>query len=248
MDLIERSALDVRPHPWEEARSRFFLELLSRHHALSASTRVLDVGAGDGFFSRRLLERAPGAEVFAWDSAYTDDDVGALSTGGLVATRSRPAGAFDLVLLLDVLEHVDDDRALLETARQVLAPGGRVLVSVPAWPRLFGSHDMRLRHRRRYEPSEARALLEESGLVLVESGGLFHSLLLPRAVSVAVDARLGRGQLAAPAGALARWEGPSRSMAATLLCLDNSLSRAFARGGFDVPGLSWWALCARGAP
>lgn len=246
MDLTERSGDETQArHPWEEARATFFLDLLERHHAVGAASRVLDVGAGDAYFARRLLERFPGAEVFAWDSGYSDDEARALAGPGIVATRTRPHGSFDLVLLLDVIEHLDDEGPFLEDLRRTLAPGARVLVSVPAWQQLHGSHDMRLRHRRRYDPRAARALLEQRGFVIVEHGGLFHSLLVPRSLSVAVEARLGR---TASGGLGSSPTGPLRKAMSAVLRVDNALSAAFSRAGLDVPGLSWWALCARGAP
>lgn len=247
MDLTERKGDDDHPrHPWEAARARFFLDLLDRHHAVAASSRVLDVGAGDAYFARRLLSRFPGAEVVAWDSGYTDDEVRALSGGALTATRQPPPGTFDLVLLLDVIEHLDDEGPLLEHLRHALTPGARVLVSVPAWQKLHGSHDMRLRHRRRYDPRDARALLENSGFIVVEHGGLFHSLLVPRALSVAVEARLGVTLAGDGVGAVPG--AMMRKALSGVLSADNALSAAFSRAGLEVPGLSWWALCARGAP
>lgn len=246
MDLLERigdGSVDDPRHPWEEARARFFLELLVSAHALSATTRVLDVGAGDAFFARRLLERVPGAEVTAWDVAYTDDEVAAPAPVGLRRTQTGPQGTWDLVLLLDVLEHVNDDARMLEEVRGLLAPAGRVLVSVPAWPGLFSIHDSRLHHRRRYHPLEAQALIERAGFVVVERGGLFHSLVIPRALGAVVSSRIGRGSLAAAPLAVS----PAlRGLLALTLRADTLLSRAFARAQLAVPGLSWWALCARG--
>src|SRR5207253_1181175 len=101
-----------RRHPWEEARFRFFARIVAATE-LPRPVRILDVGAGDGWFARRLVERlGPAAEITCWDPAYTREQIDELSAraGGTIGfSASRPAAAFDLVLLLDVLEHVDDD-------------------------------------------------------------------------------------------------------------------------------------------
>jgi hypothetical protein len=87
--------------------------------------------------------------------------------------------AFDLMLFLDVLEHVADDHAFLkEMVGEALAPGGTIVVSVPAWQGLFGKHDEALKHYRRYSPRTLRAMLSNAGLEVTNSGGIFHTLLV----------------------------------------------------------------------
>ena len=134
MDLREARASGNR-HPWEVARADFFTGLvtsqLSSHHPV----RVLDVGAGDGYLARRLFDALPpGSEIVCHDSSYTDNWIETHSGPGPRFSREAPAGRFDWVLLLDVLEHVPDDQRLLEQVRVAsLGEGGTVLVAVPAW-------------------------------------------------------------------------------------------------------------------
>jgi SAM-dependent methyltransferase len=246
MDLSERSQAGRR-HPWEVARARFFGDVLVRTGAVTAQSRILDVGAGDAFIARTLIKRCPGCRVCAWDHAYADDEMASLRQLGIESARVCPPGAFDVALLLDVLEHVDDDSGVLTEVRGALAPSARMLVSLPAWPALRSSHDMYLRHRRRYTPATARALLEGSGFVITRHGGLFHSLLLARALSATLE----RYRAVTSFDGLGGWTGGAAmtSLATTGLSADIALSHTFARLGLEVPGLSWWALCTRsGAP
>lgn len=245
MDLLERSDAETR-HPWELARARFFLEVLKKDGALARGGRVLDAGAGDAWFATELLRRLDGAgEVTCWDAHYRDEDVAAIGARGVVATAERPRGPFDLLLLLDVIEHVEDDRGFLAgLVSDLLAPGGTALVSVPAWQLLYSKHDEALKHHRRYAPEQCRAVLEDAGLSIIMSGGLFHGLLLPRAASVFVE------KLRAAAGPppnLGAWRGGrvvTKAIAGALFS-EGLLSLALAERGVDVPGLSFWALCRR---
>ena len=246
MDLREAREGALR-HPWEVARFRFFGEVLRKGGLLDRPARVLDVGAGDAWFARQLFARLHrGSELVCWDTGYVDG-AGA-EDAGLKFVRERPPGQRDLLLLLDVLEHVDDDAAFLRTlVDENTHSESHVLVSVPAWQALFTSHDTFLHHFRRYSPAQARALLARGGLRIVREGGLFHSLLLPRALSKVVeevsDRLLGRKPTQTPV----EWNGgPMLTNAvATALAGDNALSHMLARRGLSVPGLSWWALCAR---
>src|SRR5262249_55532049 len=114
-------------------------------------------------------------------SGYADGPP-ASPANGIRFVATRPTGSFDLVLLLDVLEHVAEDRPFVERlVTENLAPGAAVLVTVPAWPSLFGRHDALLRPVRRYRPAECARLLERAGLDVVERGGLFHAALFARA-------------------------------------------------------------------
>jgi SAM-dependent methyltransferase len=258
MDLRELPDFTrVSRHPWELARARFFSGLVARTHG--GGLRVLDVGGGDGFVGRALLARlAAGSEVYCYDPSYAEAHLRRVAAGAPAALhfdRERPAGPFDLVLLLDVVEHVADDAAFLsDVVGGAVRRGGEVLVSVPAWMALYTSHDVELGHYRRYRPAELRALLARCGLAIERTGGLFHSLLLPRAL-----AKLGeraRGVRSRPAlealgahadTAVGSWRAGAFVTGAVCagLAVDGWLSRASARAQVAVPGLSVWALARK---
>ena len=71
-------------------------------------------------------------------------------------------GTFDIVLMFEVLEHIEDDRATLSRVRELLKPSGHVLLSVPAHESSFGPFDVFTGHYRRYEREKLLALLDES--------------------------------------------------------------------------------------
>jgi hypothetical protein len=260
MDLNEVPAAPFRRHPWEVARARFFGKVVVEAIPAGAPARVLDIGAGDGYLARSLLGGIPvGSSVACVDSNYTDAELQRFAsppTAGLTFSRTRPAGHFDVILLLDVIEHIADDRAFLdELIGGSLDRNGLVVVSVPAWDLLYGQHDLALKHFRRYQPAQCRALLEATGLEIVHDGGLFHSLLLPRVLQRIAEAaggalRVGRGGRGADRPAnLGEWRGGQLLSSLVTLALeaDTRLSTRLARGGRAVPGLSYFALCRKGA-
>jgi SAM-dependent methyltransferase len=254
MDLREIPEQLGRRHPWEVARARFFSQTLTETLTEAGSGQqpraVLDVGAGDGYLSAEVLARLPvGSEVVCVDEHYTDADLGRLGAGaarGMKFSRTVPERRFDIVLLLDVLEHVEDDVGFLRRlVIDNLAPDGVALVSVPAWPSLYTEHDRALRHHRRYTPAACRALLAAAELDVLRSGGLFHALLPIRALAAAREAvarRLGRPARAP--GDLGEWRRGAlfSALVERALRADNALSRRLAEVGLALPGLSFWAL------
>ena len=242
MDLSERPSRPFRRHPWELARRELFARILRESGACERGGKLLDVGSGDAWLSRWLVSNAESQfALTCWDSAY--DEIG--EREGVRFTRQRPQQRFELVLMLDVLEHVDDDaRFLGDTVSENLADDGHLLLSVPAWQGLFSGHDRALGHRRRYRPAECRTLLERTGLTPVRTGGAFHSLLLSRAVALAAQRLLGYKEQRHEELAW-RWGELSRDVVAALLRADTRASLALERRGLQLPGLSWWALCRK---
>ncbi len=239
MDFNERGTATGVRHPWEKHRFKFYHDVIVSSFGRRPLS-VLDVGAGDGWFARELRSvwEAP-LDITLWDSGYGEGDA---KEDGIPRIAGNPDRSFDLVLMLDVAEHVTDDAGFLASIiRRNLEPGGRILFSVPAWTWLWSSHDMRLRHVRRYSPRVARALLEGAGLRVLESGGLFPILLPIRVLQITREK-----VMKVPVPGL---EGAPRGVMTMLvngvLALDRKVARGASRVGIQVPGLSWWALCAR---
>jgi SAM-dependent methyltransferase len=261
VDLRESLRHPVTRHPWETARLRFFRRQLLARRLLLPGTTVVDVGAGDAFLARQLADDVtPGGRVFAFDPHYTDARLQQLASehvpAPLVHTRTRPVAPVDLVLLLDVLEHVADDGALLaDVAVNLVKPGGHVLICVPAWDQLYTRHDAILGHYRRYSPAQLRKLIHGSGLALLGGGGLFHVLLPLRALR-----RVGEGRFVDAAGCrrgenpaafadtgLSSWRagGIVTALVDGILRADNGLSAWASRADLWLPGLSLWSLAVR---
>lgn len=249
MDLSERNSGDMTTrHPWEAARARFFSTVVERSLAREKRISWLDVGAGDAWLALRLLDELPnGSAMTCWDQNFEEADLRQLrnSNPDVSFVKERPGKLFDVISLLDVLEHIENDEEFLaSTIEECLLPGGLVIFSVPAYGSLYTRHDTALGHFRRYEPSGIRSVLRGSGLTILRDGGLFTSLLPVRVGEAALE-RLSR-RSSGPTGVGAWGGGPVVTEAiCRILVADSWLSLWLAERSMRLPGLSYWAVCQK---
>ena len=154
-------------HHWWFVGKRLLVDALLAG-VLRPGSRVLDVGCGTGAMLAHLGARA--RTVGADRSVRALEYCRRRGLGTLVrADGDRLPFAprtFDVVLLLDALEHFADEGSLLASVHGVVRPGGTVLVSVPAYQFLWSAHDESLHHVRRYTGATLRRALEQSGFVV----------------------------------------------------------------------------------
>lgn len=139
---------------------------------------VLDVGAGSGVFSRQLLADGVCDRAICLDPNYAADRTETSKGRQLEFVRKVDSAPRELILMMDVLEHVADDAGLLRQFARQLRPGGLILISVPAFQFLWSGHDIFLEHKRRYSLAGLEALVAGEGLELIRSRYYF-GLLFP---------------------------------------------------------------------
>jgi hypothetical protein len=248
MDLVERSKATAPRHPWEVARGHFFQRLLSRLNPTDTPQHVLDVGSGDAWLAEQLVPTLPPhSEITCWDINYSSDDLSELSgADGLHLTTQQPKETYEGILMLDVIEHVEDDITFLSSVvAENMSDDSWMLVSVPAYQCLFTAHDSALHHQRRYSPWDCSDVLYEAGLQVEVEGGLFHSLLAVRAAQ-ALREHVKKPQKGA--SGVGAWNGkPWLTRAFTgVLEAEARVSLALGtRTDITMPGLSYWAFCRR---
>lgn len=241
MDLSERGSATAR-HPWEIERLAAYRRVLADHGALDAR-RVLDVGAGDGWFSETLLPSLPRLdEIVCWDINYNELELTS-DDRRITRTMVPPSPGFDLVLMLDVLEHIDDPTSFINRELRPLADSGTaVLAAVPAHPALFGDHDRALGHCRRYRPAQFVEQVS-AWIDVVDHGPLFTSLVPLRAATVLAE-RARRSNPSADSGhGVGSWNGGNMltRLVGGVLGADARLTRRLGPLGRRLPGLSHWA-------
>jgi SAM-dependent methyltransferase len=178
--VFERMEAIDATHWWFGGR-RAIVEALLGRFAPKGPRRLLEVGCGTGS-NLEMLSRWGRVDAIEPDDAaraIASARSGVAVTGGFLPDSVRIAdAAFDIILLLDVLEHVADDRGALALLREKLAPGGRLLLTVPSSPWMWSAHDVAHHHHRRYRASDLKALLKVAGFRVVHASH-FNTLLYP---------------------------------------------------------------------
>lgn len=144
------------------------------------SFRMLDAGCGTGQMTKLLeqygeavgLEIAPEALEFARKRGVKN------LIQGSITDPPFSAGSFDLVLSLDVIEHVDNDIQIIDSLFDIVKPGGHLIVTVPAFQSMWSQHDEINHHKRRYRVKQVRRMLADAGFTVTQAT-YCNSLLFP---------------------------------------------------------------------
>ena len=180
--FAERYADLEQWHWWFRGRRRIIEHVVRRAVGGRASLAVASLGGGPAAGLGWLVPLAgPHGRVVALDAARAH--ARGLGAGleyviGDLAALPLAAASFDVVLVLDVLEHLDDDAAALATSAELLRPGGLLLLTVPALPSLWGAQDEVSHHRRRYTKKSLAQAFARAGLPRPDLA-YFNALLLP---------------------------------------------------------------------
>ena len=179
---------------WFDHRNHVLKSIIQRFPPPGA---ILDVGGGNGFVALALQDAGfpvtllePSRYACSIAHARGVRAVGCSTfAGASFQSRVLPA-----IGLFDVLEHVEDDRAMLREFERTLAPGGRLYVTVPAFNTLWSDADRYAGHFRRYRRSQLVSLLRETGFD-VEFASYFFSVLVPGILVLRVGRQLLGGKL-----------------------------------------------------
>jgi SAM-dependent methyltransferase len=179
-------------HWWYRGRRQVLARVLDAL-PLPAQARILDAGCGSGRNMVDLARRGAvtGIELSDASVALARERATGDVVAGSVLQMPFATDSFDLAVCLDVIEHLEDDLGALRELRRVVAPGGALLVTVPAYQWLWSGHDEVNHHQRRYTSGSLRRVAEQAGWRQLRSTH-FNSLLLPVAVALRVLDRFSR--------------------------------------------------------
>ena len=242
-------------HPWEYARFEVVTDMLCSvlKEKKGEPLNIIDIGCGDAFFLEQLSKRFENCNFFAVDTAFTSDmltffqkkyhDENIKFYQNLSELQTA-CDKIDLVLLLDVIEHVEDDVALLSSLHKLSGFNSETIVvtTVPAYQSLFCSHDKFLEHYRRYSLKTLQQRLRESGFTPTKSGYFFFSLLLPRILQKTKELFI-KPNINHITG-IGDWNGSkfSTKFFKNILIADYKISKILRYVGIKLPGLSCYSI------
>lgn len=237
MDLKEADIIGPDPlgHWYYKSKAQAMARLIGPEQP----SVILDVGAGSGFFSSYLLETSSAREAWCVDTGYPEERDERRGAKPLHFRRGIEHCPADLVLLMDVLEHVDDDLGLLRSYVERVPRGALFLISVPAFPFLWSDHDVFLEHRRRYRLHGVEDLVRKAGLNR-EHGAYVFGSVFPLAAGLRLAQRLMPSRNARPRSQLVRHHPAVNAALAALCRLELPLMR-FNR----LAGLSAFCLARK---
>ena len=189
--VYDRMAEIDRDHWWFVGRRRIVTALIDRFRPSREPMAILEVGCGTGsnIDMLRGFGRVDAIEPDDHARAFAAKRTGLAIKGGYLPDVPLEDGRYDLIVLLDVLEHIPDDRSALTALLPKLAPGGRLLLTVPGLPGLWSGHDVAHHHQRRYTARALEDVVRLAGFRTIHRTA-FNSLMLPAIVAVRLLNRL----------------------------------------------------------
>ncbi|PAX07245.1 class I SAM-dependent methyltransferase [Sphingomonas lenta] len=190
--VYDRMAAHDSTHWWYRARRDILHDYVSRYAGLPRDARILEIGCGTGHNLPMLAKfgRVDAIEIDPAARAIASERLGKpVGDAPLPELPGVERAAYDMVAVLDVVEHIADDVAALRAMAECLKPGGKILIAVPAHRWMWSAHDVVNHHHRRYSKRTLRNAIERAGL-RAERMRWFNSLLFPLAAAARIAGRI----------------------------------------------------------
>lgn len=248
MDLKERTDNENR-HPWELSRTHNIVKTFKRIMPNKDTLIIGDIGAGDGYFDTQLIASLKAENInpviYAIDNNYENtisnqEEIVLLKDISMLENNSM-----DCIIMMDVLEHIQEDGTFLEFVVNRLKDGGILLVTVPAFETLFSPHDTYLKHFRRYNYRGLKNLLLSNNLQVIKCHYFYFLLFIVRWLQVtfnknkSVEENVGIGM----------WKYSGESFITRsikfVLNVDFGINAILNKLGVHLPGLSLLAVAIK---
>ncbi|MDR2194097.1 MAG: class I SAM-dependent methyltransferase [Treponema sp.] len=258
MDLIEVSCNENR-HPWELSRTTQLLHIVTalcrkiRSADADKSILIADIGAGDLYFDYCVLAEIRNIHITAVDMNFQSLDSPDARIRKTADIRQLEDYQYDIIIMMDVLEHVADDAVFIKEIERKLkdADPRYLIITVPAFQHLFSTHDVFLKHYRRYEKSSLEKLIVSNVSLSISAIHYFYtSLYFIRLFQKIIRKIRGNQNVALKQSGIGTWKYSKTHIITKLITLflngDYRLNRWARKFGIIFPGLSLLAvLCGR---
>ena len=257
-ELAHKELATTTRHPWEYARLRVVEDLIKNKTQNNLhQAAVLDIGCGDTFVVEALANKYPNTHFKAIDIAFSDEQLTAFAEKFKDSNISVYRNVDDalaqadkeiaLILLLDVIEHIEDEIGFLNKVNQhpKITNNTEYLITVPAYQWLFSTHDVFMDHYRRYTNTTLKQRLAKANIGISKSGYFFTTLLVPRVLRYLIEKT--SNSTPDKTTGLVAWTGGKFITGAitTLLYTDYCITSFFQFIGIKIPGLSNYAVCRK---
>ncbi len=176
--LLHEELVDI--HWWFRGRQKIILRLINKVLPEQKGIKILDTGCGTGEFFPLLKEYGKVQGIDTAEEAVESCQKRDYQTAfGSILNIPFPENTFNLVLALDVIEHIEDDFLAVQELNRVTKPNGLIFITVPAYQFLWSGHDEVNEHKRRYTATRLKKLGESNRLKLIKLSYFNTFLAIP---------------------------------------------------------------------
>jgi hypothetical protein len=226
----------IHQHPWKLSREDSVLNAVKKRN----SHNFADIGVNDMFYTKKLKSFSPG-NVYAVDLFFPEEGIIKDGITCLNDIKKLPENELDCIVMMDVLEHIEDDFSFFNTVVDKLKVGGTVLITVPAFQFLFSAHDRKVLHFRRYNRKQLLKVLKNENLKIENCHYFYTSLFLIRLLLCLRKEKFG--------GNSSKWNYPENHIITIffkmILNLDFIVNKILDKFFIRLPGLSLFAVCRK---
>lgn len=218
-------------HFWFRSRKEILRILFKRYINSDKTIKILELGCGMGEILKMFAEfenaELTGAEISLAYLKFIRQSIQNIELVHLDVSSLPYSNLFDVVCAFDVLEHITDDRKVINSAGRALKSGAFLFITVPQYQWLWSKDDVAASHKRRYSKSELKSKLESRSFEIIYSGSFVFILLPLMAIS-----RLLKGK---KPGKSANGEFDVNPVINYILYLFMKIDVAFIKMGFSLP-------------
>lgn len=262
MDIKEKQKDNNFRHPWEIARKKIINSFILKYTSNAINNgmyNILDIGSGDNYLSENFSKKYPKSQFYCIDIEYSQkiiEEMKPKSNSSNIHLFDRVDSllekknniCFNLILLLDILEHIEDDMTFLQNIlsyNTIYSNDSFLFITVPSFQMLFTNHDDFLGHYRRYNLKFLKKLIQDAGLIEIDSGYFFFSLL-PVRIMQKIFNKILKNEKKNEKG-IGNWSNNNffTNTITLLLFLDFKISQFLKKIKITIPGLSAYIICKK---